>query len=300
MFCSFFVFMVIMMAIGGTSMAESASTCHVDTLPIQIMRGASPKPVATLSTTNFSSGDSSFNTLVTDVTEHLVGRLAQENLCLTHDDSKARSLVQFAFLRVVVSENDSHIVPLLQPLEAPSSGVCRIYSPWIDIAIERHPVPYVRAIVRFSERQLLADQAVLAGARNVPLGVAMPLSPEDFRQYKRAYLAYLDPELYPYHPHRETTPLEKPIEELVPPDILWLLNHTPQSDMPPMETIAMMDAMKLGSEGYTKIVIALIDQCFASAGTDRHYNSILNVADLVPIEVYKIVMPTIGRKLPGR
>ena len=294
---SLFFFIASVMATGGTSMAENVSTCPVDMVPIQIMRGSSPRPVSTLSTVNFVSSDTSFNALVTSVTEHLAVKLAQENLCITNGESKARSLVQFAFLRVEVSEeNDAHILPLLKPLEARSSALCRMYSPWIDIAIEREPVPSVRAIIRFSERQLLADQAVLSGARDVPSGVAIPLTYDEFGQYLSAYE---QSDLYYDYVPRDPPP-EKSIEELVPPDILWLLNHTPQTDMPPMETIAMMDAMEWGREGYTKIVIALIDQCFVPGGMDRQYNSVLDVADLVPLEQYKIDMPIIERKVPAR
>jgi len=42
---------------------------------------------------------------------------------------------------------------------------------------------------------------------------------------------------------------------------------------------------------YTKLVIALIDRCFAADGADLHYNSILDAADLIPLEEYKIDTP---------
>ena len=280
--------------IGGTSMAENLSTCNVDTVPIQIFSTWGGEPVTTLSAAkkSFSSGEPNFNAFVTSVTEHLAAKLAQENLCLSSAESKKRSLLKFAFLPGDIAGTDNSTQSLVQPLEVKSLGVCRISSPWIDIAIEREPVPSVQAIVRFSERQLLADQAVLAGARDVPPGVAMPMARGEFSQYTSAYRKS---NLFPAY---GTPPQEKPIEELVPPDILWLLNRTRQSNEPPFShsaSLAMRDALDWGTEGYTKIAIAMIDQCFSSGGVDMQYNSVLDVADLVSLEQYKLVMPIIGR-----
>jgi hypothetical protein len=39
-----------------------------------------------------------------------------------------------------------------------------------------------------------------------------------------------------------------------------------------------------GAEGYTKLVIALIDRCFASDRAYLHYNSILDATDLISLE----------------
>ena len=136
-------------------MAENTSTCLVDTVPIQIVNRWGEKPVTTLYADGNSrfSGFQSFNTFVASVTEHLAAKLSQENLCLHSAESQERSLVQFAHIHVSVSEDD-HTLTMVRTLETRSPGVCRISSPWIDIAVEREPVPSVRAIIRFSERQL--------------------------------------------------------------------------------------------------------------------------------------------------
>ncbi|MDR1351570.1 MAG: hypothetical protein LBJ59_12495 [Zoogloeaceae bacterium] len=55
-----------------------------------------------------------------------------------------------------------------------------------------------------------------------------------------------------------------------------------------------MDRANKGTEGYTRLVLALIDRCFASdeaTGAHLHYNNILDAADLIPLEQYKIDMP---------
>ena len=236
------------------------------------------------------SGNKSFNTLITTITEHIANKMSQEKLCLNNVESQKRSLVQFALLHVAVLEDD-HSQVALRPLEVSSSDVCRISSPWIDIAVERNPVPSVRAIVRFSERQLLADQAIMAGAQNVPPGVAVPLTGEEYGRYIGLYIRGTGR----IHRFNNYEPLEKPIEELVPPDILWQLKRTKFGDILGSEAASMMNAMDWGADGYTKIVIALIDQCFASGQTENQYNSVLDVSDLVPLEQYKIVTPYIER-----
>ena len=264
-------------------MAENISTCSVDTVPIQIVKSWRDTPVVTLSTVRLSSGDPSFNTFITTVTEHLAAKLAQENLCLISAESQERSLVQFVFMHLGTPTTNPSL-----PLEQSNNG-CRISSPWIDIAVERGPVPSVRAVVRFNEHQLLADQAVLAGAQNIPPGTYLPLEIKEFSRYVAEYSAR-------YSIDAIKRSFEKPIEEIVPPDILWLLDRTQDNGFPPLRMnigSTMDDVMDVGVEGYTKIVITLIDHCFASASANIHYNSVNDVADLVPLEQYKVDMPYI-------
>jgi len=68
------------------------------------------------------------------------------------------------------------------------------------------------------------------------------------------------------------------IEERVPPDLLWMFRH---SDRPYGEA-------KGKRLEYTKLVLALIDRCFASGAADFHYNSILDVTDLISLDQYKV------------
>ena len=215
-------------------------------------------------------------------TEHLAAKLAQEKVCLNNAKSKKRSLLQF----VPWDINTGHRpLPSVPPLGARSSGVCRLTSPWMDLVIERKPVPLVRGVFRYNERQLLADQAVLAGARDVPPGVAIPVTYDEFNRY--ADLEYAPTEIH----HQ---PAEKPIEERVPPDLLWLFQHASQDptyDLSGLAGSSMRLAMRAGAESYTQIVIATIDRCFEYEGQDVHYDSILDIEDPVLLEQYKIVTP---------
>ena len=187
----------------------------------------------------------------------------------------------------------SQPLPSVPPFGARSSGVCRITSPWADIVIEREPVPLVRGIFRYNERQLLADQAVLAGVRDVPLGIAMPLTHDEFDRY--ADLEYASSEI-------RHQPAKKPIEERVPPDLLWLFRRAGHDPVYPFSDLAggsMRRAMEIGSEGYTKVVIRLIDRCFESEdGETIHYNNILDIDDPALLEQYKIVTSIVQMPIP--
>ena len=263
-------------------MPAAVSQCPVDTVPIQIVDEKSSDPETTLSAARISDSIPHFRAFVTAVTEHVATRLAREKLCIDSADSKNRSLLQFVKWRLYVRENEPSLVP---SLDARPSGGCRITSPWIDLAFERKPVPWVRAVVRWNERQLLVDQAVLEGARKVPTGVAMPLK-------EREYMRFADWEYARTEIDRE--PAVKPIEERVPPDLLWLFSrawHTTKAPFDGYAARAMGHAMEQNAEGYTKLVTALIDRCFASDGTAIHYNNILDVADLISLKQYKIDTP---------
>ena len=281
-------FMITMVMMAGTGLAEDAPPCPADAVPIQVVRAFKCDDVTTFSEANISSTIPGFSAFATAVTEHLAAKLAQEKICPTCSKDRECSLLQFVTLTV-----NSLPATSIAPLETRPVGVCRITSPWMDLVIEREPVPLVRGIFRYSERQLLADQAVLAGAQGVPPGVAMPLAHEEFDRY--ADLEYASSEI-------RKLPAKKPIEERVPPDLLWLFRRAWQNVdytyFPGAAGSSMKKAMATGSESYTKIVIRLIDRCFESEGEDINYNSILDVDDPELLEQYKIVTSIIEMPIP--
>jgi hypothetical protein len=307
--CFFLFILGVMMA--STSNAEGVLPCSADVVPIQIMNEARGQPEVISSIDKISSGSTDFRAFVTAVTAHITARLDKDKLCLNSADSKNRPLLQFVNWPLFMLYDFR--VPVLHgtPWYRSSDG-CLIHSPWIDIAIERKPVPWIRAVVRWNERQLLADQAVLAGAKYVPPGVAMPLMNSQLGYFinnyedtmRRGGLLMARRERHERNPKEEdTTELERlerewaaeqPIEERIPPDILWLLRRTGfRLGNGKVVFIAIVDSQlrrvtAKGAENYTKLVNALIDRCFASDRAYLRYNNILDVADLIPLEQYKI------------
>lgn len=271
--------LVLIFAFGLTTWRNSQCTIDIDRIPIQIVRSFQYDDVTSLSEAQNNTPIIAYK-FMTAVTEHLAAKLAQEKLCLTSPESVERSLLQFENPRLSVT-------PLpVSPLKSSPHSVCRVTSPWLDLVVERKPVPSVRAIVRFSARQLLTDQAALSGAANVPPGVPMPLTNEELRQYA---FEYVSSEIY----HK---PSEKPIEERVPAYLLWVFrraDHSHISSFPSAASGSASEAMRIRSDQYAQIIIALIDQCFETGGANLQYDSILDIADLVSIDEYKIETPII-------
>lgn len=283
-----FYLFVLGVMVAGTSTAGDVSQCLVDTVPIQIVNEGS-SPVTTLSAAKQAAffprevgggGGPHFRAFVAAVTEHVAARLGKENLCLDSAENKEGSLLQF--MRWTIFRGNGPITPVTSLDAHPSNG-CRITSPWIDLAIERKPVPWIRGIVRWNERQLLADQAVLAGAKNVSPGVAKPLTNSEFGSFVTEYR-------HPRYPEVRHESAAKPIEERIPPDILWLLNRSPSGPAVFVGFVqhTLGSVREKGTEGYTKTVLALIDRCLVSDGEEIHYHSILDLADPILFGQYKI------------
>ncbi|MDR2689615.1 MAG: hypothetical protein LBB76_07645 [Azoarcus sp.] len=256
-----FLFLASVVAVDASA-AEDVPPCP-DSVPIQIMI---PGDEIRLSAAEIPASLAHFRAFVDTVSKHIDARMIGDKLCINrakdmrHAEWEKRSLFQFVYWPLFM--NNEYLVPMLSPPTGGQPLNCRIYSPWIDLAIERRedepstrglwkPVPQILAIVRWNERQLLADQAVLAGVKNVPLSKAMPLSPRQLgyfiTEYERSDLL--------------GQAAAKPIEERIPPDLLWLLRRSQQGT--PF-TNSVHDAMGkvTEKEGYTKLVLALIDRCF--------------------------------------
>ena len=291
----FVIFLAGVMAV-STGSAEGVSPCPVDSIPIQIVSGDLNTTVTTLSDIVIPESPNPpmdkylppnfLKEFVVAVTEHATARLGGDKLCLDSVDSKKRSLLQFVVLPFALNNP----LNLPQPLNVSPSNGCRISSPWIDLAIERKPIPWIRATVRWNFRQFLIDQAVLAEAKNVPPGVAQPLSTAEFSSAVQNFRKYGDHD----YPSSLPEPAVKLAEERMPPDLLWAFRTAQQNKHPPIDFFIyrpMYTAVGKSAEGYTKLVLALIDRCLASDGGNLHYNNIVDTADLISLEKYKIDMP---------
>ncbi|MCL2789741.1 MAG: hypothetical protein FWD79_03770 [Desulfobulbus sp.] len=262
------------------------------------------------------------HTLATAVVKHIAIWLERNNLRI--DNENKESLLQFVMWPLANRKDDPFApMPSLDVRSPSSSGGFRLSSPWVELIFERAPVLRLRGVIRWNERQLLVDQAILAGAHNVPAGVAMPLQksefmpgtleysrdPEelerfargcdDFRERYNAKVKFDD--LQEQYMTKSKSKEEiysiwiKRIEETedrIPADLLWLFRRSPRNDRNGPFVLNVYEAMetvrKKSAENYTKLVIALIDHCLASEGTTLHYSNILDVADLIPLDQYKI------------
>jgi len=261
----------VMMA--GASMAEGISTCSGGSVPIEIEFAA-------------FVDDPEFPDFVTVIEKHIETKLAEAKLCIASAKSKERSQIRFVHWLFFTPENRT-LVPA-PPLDVCPANGCCVSSPWIDIAIERKPVPWIRAVIRFNERQLITDQAILAGAYNVPQGIAMPLTASEYRRFVREFQRSLDGS-------KATT---KRIEERIPPDLLWLFRRSRGDTYGGGNMGQVM--INGGAEGYTKLVIKLIDRCFPSMEGGANLNSVYDVGDHDPLFLgqYMINMPVLRYRIP--
>jgi hypothetical protein len=273
--------------------SADGSPCPVVTLPIQVMiPGAGSKPIRSAAEIpndpNFPDDFRHFRAFVAAITEHVTARLDKDKLCI-HGSERMGSTEWptrswFQFVHWPLSMRRDYPVPVMDSFGVSSPPSCEISSPWIDLVVDRMPVPLIRGIVYWNERQLLVDQAILAGGRNVPPGRATPLTPSE---YGRFLGEYEDAEFS--YPRKPTT---GPLEERIPPELLWLLRRSGRIELAGAfkndVSRALREATEKGVKGYTKLVIALIDRCFASSASGRanlHYNSILDVADPIRIDM---------------
>jgi hypothetical protein len=252
-----------------------------------------------LSTAEIPASLTHFRAFVDTVSKHIDARMVENKLCINRAKDREnmnnarrewRSLLQFVHWPLFMS-NEYLVSPMTD--NRGYSPSCRISSPWIDFIVDRgekhpsdrsdqKPVPQILAIVRWNERQLLADQAVLTGVKNVPLSKAMPLSPRELGHFINEY----------EHAELLGKAAAKPIEERIPADLLWLLRRSRQSS--PF-TNAVQDAMYKATEkgGNTKLVLALIDRCFASPASDRlgiRYSGIIDITDPILLNQYRVDM----------
>jgi len=277
------VLMITGLTLAYAADATSASDCAENSMRVRIVdEGISPgRDVPSVN----DIADPHFRAFVSAVSEQLWSRIAQVGPC---PEGSAEPGTEILFLRQpLVTSGDTPFAPA-PSLDRPSldrqpSDGCRIASPWLDLAVERTPPLRIRAVVRWSERQLLQDQVVLAGGGGTPAARPEPLTRSAF---ERLAQDYADSEIL-----GRPTAAARPLEDRIPPDVLWLFRRSWQSTRGPFSGAArgaMGAALERGGEGYTNLVIALIDQCFAPGVGRLDYDSVLDLTDILSLEQYRI------------
>lgn len=275
---SFFVLLIGLLLVNSSAAGE-ISGCPKNDIPIQIINKTTSGPVTFLSEADVSDSSPSisphFRYFVTSITERIKTNLSNENICI----DTSRSLIQFVKWPLTIRPNDELLSPTL-PQNKHTASSCRIISPWIELFIERGQFPSVQGIVRWNQRQLLADQANLDAGHDVIVGLASPLGSKELAVFAEDF-------------ERSMTLEEQKngIEDRIPPDIFWLFKHTEKSGF---ESYYMNvrgsvgGAQIINADDYTKLVSALIDRCVNSEKETIEYRSIVDAYDLIDVEQYKI------------
>lgn len=164
-----------------------------------------------------------------------------------------------------------------------ASGVtgCRLYSPWVDLEVDDSVPPKVHGVIRWSQRQLLIDQAMMDGSIQAVGVEAVALSSGEFERYAKFYA---ETEILK---KKEAVSLESPI----PSDILWLFRKSWQSTRGPFALSAQssMDGlMKRDAVIFAHLLMDVIDSCAFSSRKTVRYKSVLDLDGVVPLDNYRV------------
>lgn len=233
-----------------------------------------------------------------------IERLGADHLLETLEDSPFKHFVAdvIQHLAAVASSGDAELVFVHQPLtqtdcgsvaadfdadEKQTSGTSRLESPWVKLVLQGPANRLVCARFVWNERQFLLDQALLSGARGRHDTPLTPLSDRVFRQhaedYARTVLGARSPEAVPE--------AVAAVSERIPPDLLWLFQHAWQSTRGPFVAFArsaLKETITRAGPAYCAFVKALVDRRLASADAGQRFESVLDLADVVALDRYRI------------
>ena len=230
--------------------------------------------------------DSLFKSFITSISAHLADKIDQFAQGCPSAAGKPEVTLFFIYRPLILTQAAPLRVP--QGPESPRvHGSCCLESPWVQIAIDRSPNLTVHAVFTWNERQVLLDQALLAGA-----DLSGPRSPQSiavhvFEQYVQDYA---DTVLLASSPE-ERARAQEGIAERIPADILWLFRHAWQSTFAPFSMEARHAlglTLKRAAPAYIALVEALADRCLAQDRQEEHYRTLLEVQDIVPLSAYRI------------
>lgn len=183
----------------------------------------------------------------------------------------------------------STAAPVSVPIEPdwPKSEMsCRLDSPWAKISLARTPKLKLHGVFIWSERQMLMDQAMLAGAKADPVSPAATLAEAVFDRYVQDYENSVLQAATPQA--RETARVR--VAERISPDVLWLLRHAWQGTLAPfsMEARYALDAaIARAAPHYTDLAVALSGRCL-SAGKGGNYPHVLELQGVYDTGKYRI------------
>ncbi len=166
---------------------------------------------------------------------------------------------------------------------------CQLISPWLQMNIQHFPTLKVEAIVNWSGRQMLIDQALLAKPSLADNFSKKLLDRDLLQQYLSEY-SQLQKQLG-----------EKPTSDTaknIPEDVLWFYRQIVRENSGGLagERNPLSGGIRLlfnnGAAGYTNIVKALINQCFDSQNNAlQDYKTIFDLSKIekhVNIDDYQI------------
>jgi hypothetical protein len=147
-------------------------------------------------------------------------------------------------------------------------------SPWITIAKDNSRTT---AVVVWSERQILLDQATLSGLLFTPPPELAPFDRESYFRFLEDYSSSVlrAPGL------DEARRARAEFETRAPPDLAWLFKHATQStrgDFSVFVSSALNATLNGAADGYAELVIAMINRECASGSSPNTFETISEIS----------------------
>lgn len=210
--------------------------------------------------------NAAFRAFVLGVIDELPARLAHIGAC----PATGRQSATIDFVRVpLVTSGDAAFPPLPDlPPDAPAG--CRIDSPWLRLAITEGALS---AIFVLSERQILADRALLAEPHASVTGSLPPFTQSEFER------------------HAETYAAQKILGngtglQTIPPELLFVFRRAPQSTRGPFSGGARATIDKLSRSAvpfYITLALEILNRCQTDAGAGIYYSTILDTGGIIDL-----------------
>lgn len=259
------------LALLGTASLGASAACGDRPLPVQISdEFTSPKspPQSVEAVAN-----APFRTFI-DATLGSLNRSAK------FGDGKARPHLRFVRIALASSGDESPPVPIHRGEEAP--GACIVKSPWVE-AVVSPETGAIDGTAYWSERQVLLDRAQLGGSGHLPWAPREALAADRYSAFAQAYA---DSEI-----------MRKPgapslADAGLPPEVLWLFRHSPQSTRGPFEASAqgaMQRIAEASAATYGELVAVLLARCFETPKARYEYDNINEVRDAIDLEKVKMI-----------
>jgi hypothetical protein len=229
--------------------------------------------------------DSPFKKYVVTISQHILPKIEESAQCRENLKSPPEVKLVFVYRPLVASPKSLIKEPF--ELKQPPNTFKHLDSPWAKLAISSSPKLVMNAVFVWSERQFLSDQAVLSDAST---SITNPLLPIDDQLFGKFVRDYTESVLLAASPGTRSS-AQVSISERLPKDILWLFRHAWQSTRGPFGGFvlsALDNATKQMTDKYVYLTEILLNHHFSSERTNLHYDSILSLKDLLPLDKYRI------------
>lgn len=229
---------------------DATADCGPDAVETRVIVHQADGSVSVLERHELESGPVSrdFSGFVRNVQRELPGALAETAEC-GEDGSPPVIALDFIYVPLWAEKFSPHSVEV-EPLPAEScawfwavlglcsaegepvrSGGCSLESPWLRLTYDPGRSPPYMATMIWSERQIIADQAVLAGYAP-DQGPLLPVKPAEYDEMLKIYI---ERELLNFE--KKSKPESLTSDDGLPAEFLWLFRRPFQTTYVPFDNL---------------------------------------------------------------